>query len=182
MEVQEALRNLLRKSQPQGNLRLVMGNASDVDKNRKVCTVQPIGAGEAPLLEVRLKPLDNGTATGMVTYPKDGTFVTVLVTGDDYYLFSAEEFDGFEWISPDFSMSLKDGVLSFNNGELNGMVKHDSLKAELDKMKAQIQAMVTVFQSWTPIQEAGLKAQLMAQVIPLPQASFEDIQNPKIKQ
>jgi len=108
----------------------------------ETCT---IALGNTSLSDVRLRAVINGNAEKLYIKPKKDSFILVIdLSNGNYRDLVAITYSEVETINIKISETTididKDGVV-FNGGKLNGLVKIDELKKNLDSLKTFVEGM-----------------------------------------
>jgi hypothetical protein len=80
MSLRDAMIKLIREQVP---MMVVPATVTRVDTAGAVCDVQPLEEGAPELLDVRLRAVDDGKATGFLCWPKLGSVVLVGLIDND---------------------------------------------------------------------------------------------------
>lgn len=165
---------------------VIAGTVEAVNASKNTCTVAPADGG-ATYYGVRLRPAIGDGEYGILIIPKVGSQVLVgLIDNDERkpYVAMYSELDTVEMVA--------EGVYSVNgaaihmNGDTYDSIKGAEIKAELDKTKTILDALIQVL-GGAPIPEPGngaasaLQVALNGAVASLPAPDFSDITNNKVK-
>lgn len=201
MNIRDAVRELARSGQE------TVAKICKVDRvyeNRTIdCT--PIDEG-APLLGVNLQA-NQGSDFGVVVIPKEGSYVVVgfvaegsagvvLLTDDIERVEAVIEKDTARAVmdkegvrinvGESISVELTKDCVTFNGGDLGGLVKVEDLTGRINTIEKDINALKNVFSGWTPSPQDG-GAALKGAVSPwagqtLTLTQRGDYENEKVKQ
>lgn len=182
--VQKALRRAIEGRQIAV---LVPGKVTSVD-GIKSCDVDPADGGAA-LVGVRLRAAIDQGKKGMYLVPKvDSPCVVAMLqnTANMPVLISADDIERIVLhVDGDGRIELEpSGLVKLNGDDYGGVVKWDDLKADLDKLKSFMQAILQGFQSWSPVSQDGgaaLKAVMSGLLATQQVPQFQNITSTKTK-
>lgn len=95
MSLRDVMIQLIREQVP---MMVVPATVLRVDKAAAVCDLQPVEQDAPELLDVRLRAVDNGTATGLISWPAVGSVVLVGLIDNDLntaFVAACSEVEGF---------------------------------------------------------------------------------------
>lgn len=166
------LRNVIRQlAQPDGETVALVCTVDAVDKSARTVDCSPINEG-APLLGVNLQANQEGEC-GVCLFPEIGSYVVVgfvadgaagvvlltekiesaeIVIGDTSAVMSA---DGVRIKVGKISADLGKDALTFNGGDLGGLVKVEDLTKRLNLIENDINELKTIFTNWIPASQDG---------------------------
>jgi hypothetical protein len=93
--IREAIEQVLREKLP---VQVIAGTVKELDRAGACITVQPLDTTAPPLLDVRLRAVDDGSAAGFVQWPVQGSAVLVGLIGNDIntaFMVAASEVETF---------------------------------------------------------------------------------------
>jgi hypothetical protein len=136
--LREAIQQVLREQLP---VQVIAGTVTELNRAGACIDVQPLDKTAPELLDVRLRAVDDGSATGFVQWPVKGSAVLVGLIGNDIntaFMVAASEVETFTlstekeslltWLQ-DFGLVLQQHlVLLTNTGATTGLTP-DSLQA-----------------------------------------------------
>lgn len=148
----------------------VLNRSTDLRRILQQMTSQPPGHYLAKVLEVSLEnrtalveDLQDGTITEVLLQSSLAVSGVLLVPQVDSWVLVAQlneagagsvvltsELDGIEVTIGNSSLSIKDGLMVFNGGELGGLVKADALTDKLNKLEQEVstlKARLTTFET-----------------------------------
>ncbi len=165
----EDLRQML-KTLTKGPMQVFPAEVISVDLEEYTIDVKP--AGQAELLDVRLKAGIDEFKDGVVEVPSEGSSVLIGIIGNDRdtaYVVKTSQVD----------------KVIINGGELGGLIKIEELKTQLGKYNQLLQAVIGVLNG-APIPEPGsnapsaLQAALKAAVAGKQLPTYDDIEDDKV--
>jgi hypothetical protein len=164
-------------------LKLIRATVTAV--NEYTCDVEPLD-GDAEVLDVKLRVIENSTESGVGAFPKVGTIVLVLVANEtDAYLLHAAEVERILIKQEGFRAEVDaTGNLVFNEGSNEGLVKLPVLQQEIAKLNSYLNAIKQTFSTWVPVPSDGgaaLKAAMNAALSSQQGADLSNAGNDKIK-
>lgn len=174
-EVRESLIDFIRRNTSGG---LAMCKVVSVNEGEATCDVSPIDNEGLTWYDVRLRVLPE---SGPLLIPKTGSYVIVGILGQSQG-FCVVQFSGIDKAY----LSAENGI-AFNGGTLGGLVKAQTLAAELNKNNQLLSAILAVING-SPVPEAGngaasaLQVALKAAVVGKPLGDFSALENNDIKQ
>lgn len=160
-----SIREMIALMAKDGEMKTILCTVSDINESDRTCTCSPIN-GDADILEVRLQSTVGG---GVYLKPVEGSLVLVIMANDTL---------GFVVLTSELE------EVVFFDGTFNGLVKADTLKSELDKTNAVVQAIVDSLKNWTVVPTDGgaaLKAFFTTTLGIKTVGDFSDIKNEKVK-
>lgn len=202
MNIREAIRELARSGQ---ETVAKICKVDRVDKTARTVDCTPIDEG-APLLGVNLQA-NQGSDFGVVTIPKEGSYVVVgfVAEGSAGVVLLTDDIERVEVvIEKDTARAVmdKEGVrinvggsisaeltkdcVTFNGGKLGGLVKVEDLTGRINTIEKDINALKKVFSGWTPAPQdggaalKGAASSWAGQTLTLTQR--RDYENEKVKQ
>lgn len=147
---------------------ILVCDVDSVDKDNRTCDCTPVG-GDAST-KVPSVQLCAENDDGFIVFPKVGSTVIVgLSTRNTAFVIMYSGVDS----------------VQFMDGSLGGLTKTLELQLQLNKLNAQLQAVVTSLTSWTPVANDGgaaLKAYFATQISGKLPGDFSQIENTLIKQ
>ena len=199
--IKEIIRKLAQDGRQSASL---VCTVDAVDKTARTVDCTPLDES-APLLGVNLQA-NQGSAFGIVTFPKVGSYVVVgfvadgtagvvlltdevesveVVISEDTARISADEDGARVLIGDNTSMELtKDGI-TLNGGGLGGMVEVEQLTGRLNVIENDINALKNIFSGWVPVAQDGGAALSAATTTwsanPLELTQRSDYENDKVK-
>lgn len=201
MNDREKIRRAFKKLQD-GKIQTFAAIVEEVDTEKSICTVSYSGR---KIIRVRLKSVIGETSSGLVIIPTVGSSVLITIINNSYestfitaysqidglyfrneagYTFNISEAD-IKAVVGDSSFIMEEDKITFNDGSLNGLVKIDKLKEELDKNSQILQALLTIL-TGSPIPEPGngspsaLQTALSGALAGKQPGQWNDIENDKI--
>lgn len=148
-KVRKALLKLIKETVPTISL---IAKVKAVDEVYYTCDVVPIDGG-AIYHDVRLKATIDGNDNGMISIPKVGSLVIISNLNNNHDVYYVSRFTSvIKWhlkIDSGSALVFDDqGNITFNNGNLGGLIKIDDLKtqwdANINATGAAIKAALTV--------------------------------------
>jgi hypothetical protein len=107
-DLTEAFRSaLVRTMQGLVPVQVVPGTVLAIDRAAACIDVQPLDETAAPFLDVRLRAVDDGQATGFIQWPKEGSDVLVGLINNDRntaFMVAASQVETFTLSSADESL------------------------------------------------------------------------------
>lgn len=191
IEIKNALKGLVSSDQ----MATIQCEVIAVNEGTNTCDCRPVN-GSAEYLDVQLTSVASSSQIGVILYPKVGTIAIITRVADSesqMYLLKANEIDkvvievagGFKLKVEENKLNIDAEEITFNGGSLGGLVKIQTLTAELNKIKVILEAIKVVLA--TPVPEAGLgtpssfQAALNAALSSLLTPDFSQIEDTKIK-
>lgn len=166
------LRNIIRQlAQPDGETIALVCTVDAVDKSARTVDCSPINEG-APLLGVNLQA-NQGADFGLCLFPEIGSFVVVSFIADGSAgvvmltekIESAEiviantsvvmDADGVRIDISDISAHLDKNAVTFNGGDLGGLVKVEDLTKRLNLIENDINKLKSAFSTWEVAPQDG---------------------------
>lgn len=169
------LRNVIRQlAQPDGETVALVCTVDAVDKSARTVDCSPINES-APLLGVNLQA-NQEAECGVCLFPEIGSFVVVgfvadgaagvvlltekiesaeIVIGDTSAVISA---DGVRFDVGGISAHLDKNAVTFNGGDLGGLVKAEALTDKLNELTQTVNALITSYNAHTHITTATVGA------------------------
>lgn len=169
------LRNIIRQlARPDGETAALVCTVDAVDKSTRTIDCSPINEG-APLLGVNLQA-NQGAGFGLCLFPEPGSHVVVgfvadgaagavlltekiesaeIVIGDSSAVMDA---DGLHLRVGGISASLDKNAVTFNGGQLGGIVKIQDLTDRLNELAQTVNALVNSYNAHTHVTTATVGA------------------------
>ena len=166
------LRNIIRQlAQPDGETIALVCTVDAVDKSARTVDCSPINEG-APLLGVNLQA-NQGADFGLCLFPEIGSFVVVsfIADGSAGVVMLTEKIESAEIVIADTSVVMDaDGVridisdisahldknaVTFNGGDLGGLVKVEDLTKRLNLIENDINKLKSAFSTWEVAPQDG---------------------------
>lgn len=145
-----------------GEFNGIVGTVLSVDPTAKTCEVKDLR--DAIYSNVRLIAANT---TGLYMVPKIGSYVIIhQISDQDYFVSMFSQLD----------------TITMLDGSFGGLTKTQELKTQLDKLNAQLQAIITAL-AWAPVAGDGgaaLKAAFTASIAGKPAGTFTGIENTTI--
>lgn len=181
----QALRTAIRKVAGTYGLdivEIISATVVSVDKAGRTCVVEPIsGKSDTQIPDVGLMQERND---GEFKIPSIGSTVGVAMsTQVDPYLISWSDLDEWYLVIGTTTIDVLAGTIKFGDGSYGGLTKTQELQTQINKLNAQLQAVVTTLQTWTPVPNDGgsaLKVAFASAIAGKPAGSFSDIENTSI--
>lgn len=153
-----------------------------VDKAARTCSVQPItGKSTTQIDDVGLMPEKND---GEFKIPSVGSTVGVAMSVQvDPYIISWSDLDEWLMVIGTTTIDMIGGSIKLGDGSYGGLAKTIVLQAQINKLNAQLQAVITALSSWPPVNGDGgaaLKAFFTSQIAGKLPGDFSDIINEDI--
>lgn len=197
------LRNIIRElAKPDGETVALVCTVDAVDKTARTVDCSPLNEG-APLLGVNLQA-NQGADYGLCLFPEPGSFVIVgfvadgaagvvlctekieaaeIVIGGTSAVIDA---DGLRLDVGGISAHIDKNAVTFNGGDLGGLVKVEDLTKRLNIIENDINKLKGILSSWTPVAQdggaalkTGVASWAGAQLTPTKRNDYE---NEKVKQ
>jgi hypothetical protein len=139
-----------------------------VDKDARTCVVKTVDF-DVEIEDVKLTPALGDAAKPFCLFPAEGSIITIGIIegGKELVMIAATEVDSIYLGGKEFSM-----------------VKAETLTTELNKMKAQLDAVIQALTTWIVVPSDGGAALLTtanALLSPLPKPDFSEIKNEEVK-
>ena len=169
------LRTIIRRlAQPDRETVALVCTVDAVDKSARTVDCSPINE-DAPLLGVNLQA-NQGADFGLCLFPEIGSYVVVGFIADGAAgavlltekIESAEiviggtsavmDADGVRIDVGDISANLSKGAVTFNGGDLGGLVKVQALTDKLNELTQTVNALITSYNAHTHITTATIGA------------------------
>lgn len=184
------LRNIIRQlAQPDGETVALVCTVDAVDKSARTIDCSPINEG-APLLGVNLQA-NQGCDFGLCIFPEVGSYVVVgfVADGAAGVVLLSEKIESAEILIGDISARLDENAITFNGGNLGGLVKIQALTEKLNGLTRTVNALVDSYNAHTHITTAtvgagavaGVIAPVSQQVQPAEMFARSDYENEKVK-
>lgn len=196
------LRNIIRQlAQPDGETVALVCTVDAVDKSARTIDCSPINES-APLLGVNLQA-NQGVDFGVCIFPEVGSYVVVGFVADGAAgvvlltekIESAEivigkssavmDADGLRIDVEGISARLDKNAVTFNGGNLGGLVSVEDLTKRLNIIENDINKLKTAVAAWTPVPQDGggaLKTAVSSWVgAQLTPTKRDDYENKKVK-
>lgn len=163
---------------------IVLCNVDSISDDGFTCDCTPIGGNaDTQIPEVKLNAEANDGF--LITPTIDSTILVASSTRNNYYVLMYSDIQKVTCvIDNDNSFEFSSAGFIWNGGSLGGLTKTLELKAQLDKLNAQLQAVITSLTSWSPVANDGgaaLKTYFATQIAGKPAGSFTNIEDTKIK-
>lgn len=181
----QAIRTAIKKIAKTDNIDLVEiinCNVVSVDKAARTCVVKPLsGKSDTEIEDVGLMVERND---GELKVPSvDSTVTVAMSTLIDPYLIGWSDLDEWTVTINKTVINLKDGSIQFGDGTYGGLTKTQDLETEIDKLNAQLQAVISTLTNWVPVPSDGgaaLKTAFALAIALKPAGDFSDIENGEI--
>lgn len=150
------LRNIIRQlAQPDGETTALVCTVDAVDKTARTVDCSPINEG-APLLGVNLQA-NQGADFGLCLFPEIGSFVVVgfIADGAAGVVLLTEKIESAEIVIGNTSAVMDADGITFNGGDLGGLVKVEDLTNRLNLIENDINKLKTAFSSWIVTAQDG---------------------------
>lgn len=174
--IADLLLEIVNSSGQKKEIYSLVGTVIEVNEDERTCDVRPSN-DDADVLGVRLQASIPASA-GLFIKPKVNSFVIVtFLNSNTGYVSTFTEIDG---------MFIETPETVFNEGKNGGLINIETLKEELNKTNAVINAM-TVILNGAPIPEAGngapssLQAALSAALSGLGVGNYGSMEDTKVK-
>lgn len=173
-EIKDCIRRLAGKMETEDRT-LIFCSVTSVDEAERTCNASPISSDEEDndIENINLMAEQND---GMYLVPKIGSTIVVSVSKKDTpfaILFS--ELDKVKMNA--------DTVIELQDGSFGGLTKTEELKTQLDKLNAQLQAVISTLTNWTPAPGDGgtaLKTAFAIAITGKVEGNFSNIENIKV--
>jgi len=184
--ISEAIQKLAKTFQSDG-LSFVVCTVDSVDTTSQTCDCTPVsGNSTAKIPSVSLKAEPND---GLLLIPKvDSVVIVALSQKNTGYVALFSDLDSLEMVvfngTQKSSLKISQGLTQFNDGGFGGLTKTLELKTQINKLNAQLQAVITALTTWAPVPGDGgaaLKAAAIAGMAGKPAGDFSGIENPLVK-
>lgn len=144
MTAEQALTQLIEKGLSKIPLSLTIGTVASVDKKNGTCEIER--DGQPRLYDVRLNAVIDSFDSQFTIYPSVGSFVVCLMLGNvsSYMIVSTTQIDEVLIKIGRSQVQITETDISFNGGELGGLVKISELTTALNQF-------VTAFNTHTHI-------------------------------
>jgi hypothetical protein len=158
-------------------------NVTAVNESNRTCSVEPITTSLATgFNEVALTADPND---GFICYPEIDSTVRVAVTNKgEKYILQFSDLSKIRITIGNSEIVVKDSDITFNDGNLGGLVKLNDLITKLNNLENKVNAIISTFNSHTHIGNLG--APTAPPTIPisgtLTPTQKTDLENTKIKQ
>jgi hypothetical protein len=166
---------------------VLQGVVKSVDKTKKTITVF-VEKQDIEYFDVRLMSLAEGEAgDGITIFPTVGSDVMICqIENIDtmYFVALYSVIESYEIKIGDIKLFMDENGIVFNGGSLGGMIKIETLKTELAKTNALLDAIKNVLTTWIPVPSDGgaaLKAAATSALASLTSGDFSSIENNKVK-
>lgn len=146
------------------------GTVVSVDSDKLTCVVAPADENKADLTDVRLNAVSESQEKPIVCLPKVNSVVLVAFienNHDEAFVAMMSEVD----------------EVRLRGDAYGGLIKWESLKADLDKVNNLVGAMKQAFTQWSPVSQDGgaaLKAILSPQLSGKNLPTYTNITNEKV--
>lgn len=146
---------------------IIFAKVISVDETERTCIVSGLTGGATTTVEgVSLTPDRND---GETKVPAIGSTVAVAISNQlDAFIIAWSDLEKINW----------------KGGNFGGLTKTIELKTQLDRLNAQLQAIISSLTNWVPVDGDGgraLKTFFATQIAGKPAGSFTNIENVKIK-
>lgn len=142
---------------------ILICNVDSVDFDNRTCDCTPISGDADSALPGVLLCAENDN--GLVVSPKvDSTIIVALSTRNTAFVLMFSEID----------------KVQFMDGSYGGFTKTQELKTQIDKLNAQLQAVIDSLKNWTPVPNDGgaaLKTYFGTAISGKDPGDFSDIEN-----
>ena len=142
------IRNIIRQlAQPDGETVALVCTVDAVDKTARTIDCTPINEG-APLLGVNLQANQEANY-GLCLFPEPGSYVVVgfVADGAAGVVLLTEKIETAEIVIGDISARIDKNTVTFNGGNLGGLVRVEDLTKRLNIIENDINNLKTVFSS-----------------------------------
>lgn len=198
MELGEILKGIFSNFMKGEEFYSKTGKVKNIDETERTCDVEPVD-GSAEIFGVRLQASIKSNA-GVVLIPKDGSFVTVtFMNKDTGYISQTTEVakvigkledDGeFDFTVGNSTLKVTKDEITFNGGQLNGLVILDKIVTKLNDHETAINTIASKFDSHVhpltfgpPTTTGATSATASTSGVSLASTTNSDLENTKIKQ
>ena len=155
-ELMADIRNIIRQlAQSGGETSALVCIVDAVDKTARTVDCSPLNEG-APLLGVNLQA-NQGADYGLCLFPEIGSYVIVgfIADGAAGVVLLTEEIESAEIVVGEISVHLDKNAVTFNGGNLGGLVKVEDLTKRLNIIENDINDLKNAFTSWQVMAQDG---------------------------
>jgi len=180
---EQAVRAIVAKAIP---MQVTEGTVTEVNKTERTCTVE---REDLPaLFDVRLSAILNPGDNLVTIFPRSGSRVLcALVEGQpaDAFVLTATEVEEVSGKVGEVSLLWNAEGVILNGGKLGGLVKAKVLEAQLNKLTARVDGIISALNGGTPVAQDGgaaLIASINAALAALTdKENFSSLENEKVK-
>jgi len=150
----------------------------------RTCDVIPIN-GDIEIYDVKLQA-NISQNTGLVIYPKVNSYVLVsFLDKNNAFVALTTDIDKFEVIIGDYSFTIDNSGIVFNDGSYGGLIKIADLVTKLNNIENDLNTLKGVFSGWVTAGGDGGAALKAAATTwygqPLIPTTKNDLENKKVK-